>query len=336
MKIGMKNRTFYIIGLILLTISACRKNDDDFEVQIPDFNFPQTISFESNLSAYNIFEGTASNLIPSEDFELLELSSALFTDYAHKQRLVKVPEGTSIAKLSDGSLDFPDGTILTKTFFYFNDERDTSLGKRIIETRLEIKESGTWNIATYLWNESQTDATLKLDGQDTPVSWINSQGNNRSTLYHVPTQNECMTCHQSNSTLSPIGPTLLNLNKTVNRNGTELNQLAHLQSLGLLEQFSVTDIPQMVDYNDLNASLSDRGRAYLAINCAHCHNPQAWNIPAAKNFDFRHEIPFELTGIQNGKDKISRNVLNQEMPFIGTTMMDEEGVALLIEYLNSL
>ena len=92
----------------------------------------------------------------------------------------------------------------------------------------------------------------------------------------------------------------------------------------------------MVDYNDLNASLSDRGRAYLAINCAHCHNPQAWNIPAEKNFDFRHEIPFELTGIQNGKDKISRNVLNQEMPFIGTTMMDEEGVALLIEYLNSL
>ena len=336
MKIGMKNRTIYIIGLILLTISACRKNDDDFEVQIPDFNFPQTISFESSLSAYNIFEGTPSNLIPSEDFEQLELSSALFTDYAHKQRLVKIPEGTSISKLSNGSLDFPDGTILTKTFFYFNDERDTSLGKRIIETRLEIKESGTWNIATYLWNESQTDATLKLDGQDTPVSWINLQGNNRSTLYHVPTQNECMTCHQSNSTMSPIGPTLLNLNKTVNRNGTELNQLAHLQSLGLLEQFSVTDIPQMVDYNDLNASLSARGRAYLAINCAHCHNAQAWNVPAEKDFDFRHEIPLEFTGIQNGKDKISRNVLNQEMPFIGTTILDEEGVALLIEYLNSL
>ncbi len=332
----MMKKVVFAISCILIMIASCRKNDDNFEVQIPDFNFPQTISFESNLSAYNIFEGTPSNLIPSEGFELLELSSALFTDYAHKQRLVKIPEGTSISKLSNGSLDFPDGTILTKTFFYFNDERDTSLGKRIIETRLEIKESGTWNIATYLWNESQTDATLKLNGQDTPVSWINLQGNNRSTLYHVPTQNECITCHQSNSTMSPIGPTLLNLNKTVNRNGTELNQLAHLQSLGLLEQFSVTDISQMVDYKDLNASLSARGRAYLAINCAHCHNPQAWNIPAEKDFDFRHETPFELTGIQNGKDKISRNVLNQEMPFIGTTMMDEEGVALLVEYLNSL
>jgi len=136
--------------------------------------------------------------------------------------------------------------------------------------------------------------------------------------------------------MSPIGPTLLNLNKTVRRNGSEINQLAHLQSLGLLEQFSITDIPEMVDYKDLNASLSDRGRAYLAINCAHCHNPKAWDIPAEKDFDFRYENPFDLTGIQNGKDKISRNVINQEMPFIGTTMLDEEGVALLVEYLNSL
>ena len=332
----MKKVVFAIVCIIII-IASCSKDDfDDRKVEIPEFNFPQTISFESNLSSYDIFEGTPSNLVPSEDFETLELSSGLFTDYAHKQRLVKVPEGTSITKLADGSLDFPDGTILTKTFFYFNDERDTSLGKRIIETRLEIKESGTWNIATYLWNESQTDATLKLEGQDTQVSWINSQGNILSTLYHVPTQNECMTCHQSNSTMSPIGPTLLNLNKTVNRNSVEINQLVHLQALGLLAQFPITDIPQMVDYNDLNASILERGRAYLAINCAHCHNPSAWNTPAEKDFDFRHEIPYELTGIQNGKDRISRNIINQEMPFIGTTMMDEEGVSLLIEYFNSL
>lgn len=332
----MKKVVFAIVCIIII-IASCSKDDfDDRKVEIPEFNFPQTISFESNLSSYDIFEGTPSNLVPSEDFETLELSSGLFTDYAHKQRLVKVPEGTSITKLADGSLDFPDGTILTKTFFYFNDERDTSLGKRIIETRLEIKESGTWNIATYLWNESQTDATLKLEGQDTQVSWINSQGNILSTLYHVPTQNECMTCHQSNSTMSPIGPTLLNLNKTVNRNSVEINQLVHLQALGLLAQFPITDIPQMVDYKDLNASISERGRAYLAINCAHCHNPSAWNTPAEKDFDFRHEIPYELTGIQNGKDRISRNIINQEMPFIDTTMMDEEGVLLLIEYFNSL
>ena len=332
----MTKKVFYIIGLSFLLISACRKSEGDVEVEIPDFNFPQTASFESSLSAYRIFEGTPSNLMPSEDFELLELSSVLFTDYAYKQRLLKIPEGTSITTLGDGSLSFPDGTVLTKTFFYFNDERDTTLGKRIIETRLEIKESGIWNIATYVWNESQTDAILSLDGHDVQVSWTNSQGKNSSTFYHVPTQNECMACHQSSSKLSPIGPTLLNLNRTVQRDSVETNQLAHLQSIGLLEQFSLSDIPQMVDYNNLNASLSERGRAYLSINCAHCHNPKAWDIPAEAGFDFRYSSPFELSGIQNGKDRISRNVLNQEMPFIGTTMMDEKGIALLVEYLNSL
>lgn len=332
----IKKNIILAAGLLLIVAVSCNKEEFNRDIEIPDFNFTKTVIFQDSLSSYEIFKGTPSNITPTEDFELLELSSVLFTDYSHKQRLVKIPAGTQMTKSSDETIEFPNGTILTKTFFYYNDERDTTLGKRIIETRLEIKENDVWNVATYIWNQNQTDAILELNGFDTPISWIDKNGVGRSTMYHIPTENECMTCHQSNSEMTPIGPTLLNLNKTVNRDSIELNQLTHLQSIGILEQFSVADIPQMVDYSDLNASLSDRGRAYLAINCAHCHNPKAWDIPAEKDFDFRHEIPFEFSGIQNGKDKISRNVLNQEMPFIGTTMMDEEGVALLVEYLNSL
>jgi len=326
----MTKKLFFTIGLIILIVSACRKRENDFEVKIPEFNFPKSHAFEAKLSAYNIFEGSPSALVPSAEFELLELNSSLFSDYAHKQRLVKLPLRTKMTSLSDGALNFPNGTILTKTFYYYVDERDTSLGRRIIETRLLIKESNTWNAATYLWNESQTEATLNSDGHYTQVSWTNSQRNTRSTLYHVPTENECMTCHQSSASMNPLGPTLTNLNKTVIRNNAEINQIVHLQALEVLEQFSLTGISQMVDYNDVSASLSDRGRAYLAMNCAHCHNPKAWDIPAEKDFDFRHDIPFELTGIQNGKDKISRNLINQEMPFIGTTLMHDEGVALMI------
>lgn len=333
----MKVLVSFVIGCTLTLILSCRENDfDNRRVEIPNFNFSQTASFEKKLSAYGIFEGTPSNLMPSEGFELLELSSSLFTDYSHKQRLVKVPEGTSITKLSDGSLDFPDGTILTKTFFYYNNEQDTSLGKRIIETRLEIQKNGMWNIATYLWNESQSDAILELNGADTEVLWTNENGIIRSTLYHVPTQNECMTCHQSNAQIAPIGPSLLNLNRDVNRNGSVVNQIFHLQSLNILNDFTLNQLPKMVDYTDINATLSDRGRAYLAMNCAHCHNPEAWDISAEQDFDFRHEISIEQTGIQLEKDKISRNITNGEMPFIGTTMLDEEGVALLIEYLENL
>jgi len=120
------------------------------------------------------------------------------------------------------------------------------------------------------------------------------------------------------------------------RNGNTLNQITHLQNLGFLNQFSVDQIGRMVDYNDLNASLEDRGRAYLAMNCAHCHNPNSWEIVAEREFDFRYEIPLNDTGIQNEEEKIKRAIQDQEMPLIGTTILDDEGIELLIEFLENL
>lgn len=333
----MNKALLYIFGILIVIIYACNK-DDQFNdvVTIPDFNFPKTITFEENLSSYNIYSGNPVDLNPSGDFNLLEISSILFTDYSHKQRLVKVPAGTQMTRLADGSIDFPDGTILVKTFFYYNNETDTTLGKRIIESRLLIKESNTWNAATYIWNQAQTDATLELNGSDTQVSWTNQNGVNQSTNYHIPTENECMTCHQVNSSMVPIGPSLRNLNKVVERNGSSINQIEHLQSLGVLNSFSVNQVSQIVDYNDPSASLSDRGRAYLDMNCAHCHNPSGWSTPSQIEFDFRYETPFSETGILYDKEKISNALLEREMPFIGTTMQDEDGLTLVLQYLESL
>ena len=123
------------------------------------------------------------------------------------------------------------------------------MGKRIIETRLLIKKENTWNVATYLWNETQTNATLELNGKDTQVSWINENGNNLTTLYHVPDENECIACHQSNSTMTPLGTKLRNLNRTVERNGVTINQIIHLQSVGVSNDFQVSEVSQIVDYN---------------------------------------------------------------------------------------
>lgn len=332
----MTKNAILIAGVILIVVISCNKEEFNRDIEIPDFNFPKTVVFEDSLSSYEIFEGTPSNLTPTEDFELLELSSVLFTDYSHKQRLVKIPSGTQMIKSSDETIDFPNGTILTKTFFYYNDERDTTLGKRIIETRLEIKENDVWNVATYIWNQNQTNAILELNGFDTPIVWVDENGISRSTTYHIPTENECMTCHQSNSKMTPLGPTLLNLNRNVERNGSTLNQLTHLQNVGVLNNFSVNQISQMVDYNDFNASLEERGRAYLAMNCAHCHNPNSWERSAEREFDFRYETPFNEAGILYEEDKIKRALQDREMPLIGTTMLDEEGINLIIEYIESL
>lgn len=332
----MKKNTAFAMGLMLLVLIACRKEEFNRNIEIPDFAFPKTIVFEDSLSAYKIFEATPSNLSPSEGFQLLELSSALFTDYSHKQRLVKIPMGTKMTRSRDGAIEFPNGTILTKTFFYYHDERDTSLGKRVIETRLEIKQKDVWNAATYVWNQEQTDAMLTLHGADAPIAWTDENGIDRSTLYHIPTENECMTCHQSNSKMTPLGSTFLNLNRNVERNGNTLNQITHLQNLELLTPFSVHQIGQMVDYKDANASLEDRGRAYLAMNCTHCHNPNGWTGAAERDFDFRYETPFDETGIRYETEKMKRALQDGEMPLIGTTMLDEEGINLLIEYLDGL
>ena len=72
------------------------------------------------------------------------------------------------------------------------------------------------------------------------------------------------------------------------------------------------------------------------MNCAHCHNPSGWDYATEREFDFRYEIPLSQTGILFEQEKITDALLEGEMPFIGTTVMDQEGIDLVIEYLESL
>ena len=152
------------------------------------------------LSDYNIYNGAPSNLIPSPAFSLYELSSTLFSDYAEKQRLISIPAGTKLKAVDDGLPVFPDGTILAKTFYYYNDNRDTSKGKRIIETRIMVKAGPLWNAATYVWNAEQTDAFLASAASTISIKWINEDGSERKVAYNIPSSKQCGTCHRSEST----------------------------------------------------------------------------------------------------------------------------------------
>lgn len=334
----MRTKLLGLAGLLVtVAVVACSGRDDfnkDFE--LTSISFDQTFQFDNQLSAYNIYAGDPSQLEPNKAYELLELSSTLFTDYAHKQRLVKVPYGTKIDRKDLINLDFPNGTILVKTFFYYHDERDRNLGKRLIETRLLIKEAGKWNAATYVWHSDQSDATLKPLGADTEISWVNVNGRTMSTLYQIPSQADCGTCHQSNREMTPLGPNLMNLNKIVDRSGRSLNQLSHLQAIGILNDFPIEEIPSIVNYEDINIPINERGRAYLAMNCAHCHNPSGWEKASQRRFDFRYNTSLSQTGIADKKNKISRTMLNGRMPFNGTTMIHQEGIGLIQEYLRGL
>jgi hypothetical protein len=115
----------------------------------------------------------------------------------------------------------------------------------------------------------------------------------------------------------------------------ELNQLDYLASLGLFPADLRSPTP-MVNYTNESQPLDLRARAYLDINCAHCHNPNGWSRPADEGLDLHYEVPFTKTGISNELRALRRNVQSGEMPFLGTTLKHSEGIKLLLSYFDSL
>lgn len=295
---------------------------------------PRTEDFPETLGELELFDGDVADLVPADGYHLIDLESSLFVDDSDKQRLISVPDGTQITIAGDGLPVFPDGTTLVKTFFYPVDERDPALGRRILETRLLVLTDGAWNVATYIWNDAQDDGTILLDGGETDVEWIDGDGRSMSTTYQFPNEHQCVSCHQQADVVAPIGPELRNLNVMVERDGSSVNQLVHLQEVGVIGPGDLSGVDAIVDYFDETLTISDRARAYLDMNCAHCHNPDAWERPAGQGLDLRWETPLDETGIERRADNIVRQVERGQMPFMGTTIVDETGVELLRAYLN--
>ena len=236
---------------------------------------PQNFERKDKLSEYGFFVGPMKELTPTENVIAYDLNSSLFSNYAEKVRFVKLPTGTSISYNDSVVFDFPVGTILIKNFLYPYDFRKPERGRRIIETRLVIYESSGWNAYPYIWNEEQTEAFYDPAGETVAVDFIDINGKKIKTPYAIPNKNQCKGCHIRDNALMPIGPTARNLNKNSLRIENRTNQLSKWDELGILSGLPSDHnlIPTMSDYRDPGSgSLEQRARAYLDINCAHCHS----------------------------------------------------------------
>ena len=86
------------------------------------------LEFATNLSEMGVFAGDLGDLIPATGVQLYELNSILFTDYASKQRLIRLPNGQAMRYNNSDLLPvFPDNTLIAKTFYYYNDEQNPTL-----------------------------------------------------------------------------------------------------------------------------------------------------------------------------------------------------------------
>jgi uncharacterized repeat protein (TIGR03806 family) len=227
------------------------------------------------LSAYGLFRGDGSTQEPADGVVPYDVNTPLFSDYAAKYRFVRLPPGTPARYRDPEAFDFPVGTVLVKTFAYPHDLRDPGRGRRLVETRLLVHKADGWVGLPYVWNDGQTEATLRLAGATREVRWVHSDGRDRSLRYVVPNANQCLGCHENDKVLRPIGPTARSLSRLHDYPGGAENQLAHWSRAGLLEGAPPPgQAPRLAVWDDPSTGgVEERARAWLEMNCAHCHNP---------------------------------------------------------------
>lgn len=245
------------------------------------------------LSDYNLFaDATDPTAGPTRGGVPYDLSTALFSDYTSKYRFIFVPEGKTVSYNPSEVLDFPVGTVITKTFALPANTAMRDGEELVIETRLLIHRTDGWFALPYYWS-SDSDATLTIAGKRlTGLTTINNQGQQITFDYAVPKAADCSSCHSIVPDLAgsgdereqiflPIGPKARYLNNDhAYADGTVYNQLQYWAEGELLAglPLNLQDVEEAPVFNDqvsvasLSASeLNDAARAYLDINCAHCH-----------------------------------------------------------------
>lgn len=268
-------------------------------------------------------------------------------------------------------------------------------GVRLIETRLLVHREEGWVAIPYVWNEEQTDALLHRTGATQQLTLRRHDGREEPFAYVVPNQNQCAGCHATNNTtrkMSPIGLKARHLNKASTFHAG-MNQLEHWVEAGLLagapilrdaarsaapqdeeknlhpEEPSQSEgvtkdasalIPGNAVWTDDSESLDARARAYLDVNCSHCHSNTG---PAdTSGLDLRPSIPFgpkygacktpiaagggsggRPFDIVPGRPEESIFIYRMQttepgnmMPELGRSTSHEEGVALIAEWIRSM
>ncbi len=356
----MKNTSLFIVlSLFVFVISAigiqsCKNKSS----QNQQTSISQEFQFKEKLSDYCFFKNKLKDLDPNPGVVIYELSTTLFSDYDAKDRFIVLPKGTAIKYTAQGPLDFPDSTFIVKNFAYKNVDHQ----KIMVETRLLFKdpEDKKWKVMDYLWDSTQTDAIKHIEGAKLPITLLDDQDNKISTVYEVPNTNDCKRCHINNDVIMPIGPKARNLNYILP--GQKENQLIQWAKSGMLSGLpDLNSVQQLPNWKDsVHFNLQQRARAYLDINCAHCHSPggDAYNTGLFLQYeqtDPNHiGIMKKPVSAGNGAGGLNYDIIPGDaahsilpfrmnstgagtaMPELARSVVDKEGVSLIKEWINKM
>jgi len=278
-----------------------------------------------------------------------DINAPFWSDGANKDRWMALADGSEITVEASGDWTFPINSVLIKNF---------ELNGRRIETRLLARHSdGSWGGYSYEWNDQQTDATLVLNGKT---------AEKENQPYIFPSSSQCQICHTTIAG-NTLGPEIRQLNRDFlyPSSGISANQLATLENIGLFTE-ALPDfpgnLPRITNPSDTNATIRDRARAYLYTNCSQCHQQGG---PTNANIDFHIEStdsemnsceqsPIYLIGGANSiitpgdaadstlvlrincRDGNANCTTGDQMPPLGSAMVDSVGVNIVSSWINSL
>ena len=249
----------------------------------------------------------------------------LWTDGALKRRFIKVPSGSKINTSNMDFWDFPTGTKVWKEFKHPN-------GK-LLETRLiEITSSG-YEVATFIWNSSESNANRDSDGAQ----------NIRGTQHDVPSDADCFSCHRNDSPVLGFSAIQLSHNDFPNIRSSVIENLLTQPPR---RKFLVPGDP-----------IESRAIGYLHGNCSHCHNDNFISFLKMRVFTSDNSV----TGTDVYETAVDRNSFGQlakriapgnpdqselrrrmglrnasQMPPLGTEFVDPDGLAAVEAWVNRL
>ncbi|MEZ5996531.1 MAG: SO2930 family diheme c-type cytochrome [Hyphomonadaceae bacterium] len=309
------------------------------------------------LSAYRLFRDAGARE-PNAGVTPYDLNTPLWSDGALKFRYAFLPEGTPAEYRGDGVFEFPVGSVLIKTFAFAADMSRPTENVRFLETRLLIRRADGWVALPYVWNEAQTEARYSPIGADLDVSFTDAGGAATTLEWAVPNRNQCKGCHDLAGAITPIGPTARNLNREMTYAEVSENQIMHWRRSGMLAGLPASAIPSAAAaYDPSSGTLDERARAYLHVNCAHCHNPEGpahtsgldlrwtqttpvqWGVFKRPVAAGRGSAGYEFA-IEPGHPERSFLLYRMEstdpgvmMPETGRQLADERAVALMREWI---
>ncbi len=295
------------------------------------------------LSATGLFSDVASHT-PAHGVHEYLVNAEGWADGATRRRFVAVPDTHPLVNhggvRQTKSLWLDPGGALVQTLF---------LEGQPIETQL-LYNAGTWRGYTYRWAADGSDATLvPAEGltQTEPHAW------------RYPSRSECMICHTQKSMFG-IAFTARQLDR-IGVDG-ETNQLDRWIEEGILRNSSMLKTERAKacpdPYDADSGTLAQRARTYLDVNCAHCHREAG--LGGRASFQLMADLTLEETGLIDADPmvamlglpdakviapghpdlsellgRVSRRGAGQ-MPLLGSQVVDEAGVALLKQWIESM